>query len=121
MQIFDLLLIFISSILAVGSAIGLYYLANQRGRIDAATTAAAAEAKRSEGIPHFLLNEMSKLPLSVEQRIQTAKTLNHLVNEEVSKKVSVAREEIGGEYRKIIGDKEKTLQFIEEKYQQAHQ
>jgi PAS domain S-box-containing protein len=61
-----------------------------------------------------LLRQVSKLPLPVSQQKETAQTLVRIVDQEVTKKTLVVKEELSENYEKLMQENEKNLKRASE-------
>lgn len=71
--------------------------------------------KDTELFPSVFL-EINKLPLSPSQRVQTVQSLSHLFNQELQKKLEATTEELNWKHEKIVGDKDRTIQFVQDQF-----
>ncbi len=104
-------------IIAIGVVFA-FILANQAARKAAVDTTVSVQEspEQTEFLPS-LLQALSKLPVSVDQRMEAAQSLTDLLDREVGR----AKQEVSQSYQKIVEEKEKSIKQAHEQIKIVNQ
>lgn len=80
---------------------------------------AAAEAPAPETVLPSVLQEISRLPGSIQKHQQVARAVSDLIAQNVDQRVNLAKQEFAHRYNQLIQEHRRTESVIERKYQQT--
>ena len=85
---------------------------------EASGTAGAAAPDPSATLP-AVLQELSRLPGSIQKHQQVARAVSDLVAQNVEQRVTLAKQEFAQRYNSLVQERRKTEAVLERKYQQT--
>lgn len=101
---------------AIITAIALYYLANQKGQVEAARTVPKTD---DDAFLPNLVREINKWPLAAQYKSQATQALTEIIDQEITRKVATTSREISAKYQKVIQRMEEKVTVVEKQYRDS--